>query len=102
MIGFNVRLECVTKFCYLGDTLGTGGEGEAARARVRCAWTELKELYPILAAHASSYHIKGKKYRACLQRVLIYEIEIWAMKAENLHGLEKTDRMMVRWMCGVS
>ena len=34
----NVKLECVTKFCYLGDTLGAGGGAEeAARARVRCA-----------------------------------------------------------------
>ena len=26
----------------------------------------------------------------------------WAMKAENMHSLEKAERMMVRWMCGVS
>ena len=24
------------------------------------------------------------------------------MKAENLHSLERAERMMVRWMCGVS
>ena len=24
------------------------------------------------------------------------------MKAENLHSLERTERMMMRWMCGVS
>ena len=29
----NVKLECVPKFCYLGDTLGAGGVDEAARAR---------------------------------------------------------------------
>ena len=29
----------MSKFCYLGDTLGSGGGVvEAARARVRCAW----------------------------------------------------------------
>ena len=34
-----VKVECVSKFCYLGDTLGSGGGVvEAARARVRCAW----------------------------------------------------------------
>ena len=33
-----VKVECVPKFCYLGDTLGSGGGVvEAARARVRCA-----------------------------------------------------------------
>ena len=34
--------------------------------------------------------------------MLIYGTETWAMKAENLRSLERTERMMVRWMCGVS
>ena len=39
----NVKLECVTKFCYLGETLGAGGGAEeAARARERCAWAKFK------------------------------------------------------------
>ena len=59
---------------------------EAARARVRCPWAKFKELSPILAARG----------------VLTYGTETWAMKAENLHSLERTERMMVRWMCGVS
>ena len=33
----NMKLECVPKFCYLGDILGAGGGAdEAARARVQC------------------------------------------------------------------
>ena len=33
----NVKLECATKFCYLGDTFGAGGGAEeAARAREMC------------------------------------------------------------------
>ena len=28
--------------------------------------------------------------------------ETWAMKADDLKSLERTERMMVRWMCGVS
>ena len=99
----NVKLECVPKFCYLGDTLGAGGGAdEAARARVRCAWAKFKELSPILTAHGASYHIKGKIFRACVQSVLTYGTETWAMKAENLQSLGRAERMMVRWMCGVS
>ena len=45
---------------------------------------------------------KGKIYRACVQSVLTYGTEIWAMKVANLQSLERTERMMVRWMCGVS
>ena len=34
--------------------------------------------------------------------VLTYRTDAWAIKAENLHSLERTERMMVRWICGVS
>ena len=69
----NVKLECVPKFCYLGDTLGAGeGVEEAARARVRCAWAKFKELSPILTARGASYRIKGKIYKACVQSALTY------------------------------
>ena len=99
----NVKLECVTKFCYLGDTLGAGGGAEeAARARVRCAWVKFKELSPILTARDALYRIKGKIYRACVQSILTYGTETWEMKIANLQSLERTELMMVRWMCGVS
>ena len=74
----------------------------AARARVRCAWAKFKELSSILTARDVSHRMKGKIFRACVQSVLIYGTETWAMKAENLRSLERTERMMVRWMCGVS
>ena len=50
----------------------------------------------------ASYHIKGKIYKACVQSALTYGTETWAMKIANLQSLERTERMMVRWMCGVS
>ena len=51
-----VKLECVIKFCYLGDTLGAGGGAdEAARAKMRFDWAKFKELSPILTASSSSF-----------------------------------------------
>ena len=36
-------LECVGKFCYLGDMIGSGcGAEEASRARVQCAWGKFR------------------------------------------------------------
>ena len=73
----NVKLECVPKFCYLGDTLGAeGGVEEAARAGVRCAWAKFKEISPILTARGASYRIKGKIYKACVQSVLAYGTDL--------------------------
>ena len=96
-----VEIEANVKFCHLDDTLGAGG-GVKEAARVRSAWAKFRELSPILTACGASYHIKGKIYRACAWSVWTYGTETWEMKAENLHGLERAERMMVRWMCGVS
>jgi hypothetical protein len=32
----------------------------------------------------------------------VYGSETWPMKVDDMHRLERTERMMVRWMCGVS
>ena len=74
---------------------------EAARARVRCAWAKFKELSPILTVRGASYRIEGRISSAFVQSVLIYGTETWVMKADDLRSLERTERMMVRWMCGV-
>ena len=46
--------------------------------------------------------LKGKIYSACVQSVLTYGTETWAMKVANRQSLERMERMMVRWMCAVS
>ena len=96
-------MECVDKFCYLDDVIGAGGGAEeAARARVRCAWAKFRELAPILTFRGASLKVKGKVYMVCVQRVMVYGSETWPMKVEDMQRLERTERMMVRWMCGVS
>ena len=70
------------------------GADEAARARVRCAWAKFKELSPILTACGAFYHMKGKIFRACVQSVLTYGTETWAMKAENRQSLGKAERTL--------
>ena len=101
-IGDGQSLECVGKFCYLGSMIAAGGgAGEASRARVRCAWAKFRELAPILTSRGASLKVKGQVYRACVQTVLVYSSETWPMKAEDLQRMERAERMMVRWMCGV-
>src|SRR5665811_2190354 len=54
-MGQDCGIECVDKFCYLGDMIGAGGGAEdAARARVRCAWGKFRELAPILTSRGAS------------------------------------------------
>ena len=77
-----------------------GGAGSAAM-RVRSAWCKFNELLQILMAKGVSLHIKGVIYRACVQRVMVYKSETWPVKVEDMQRLERTERMMMRWMCGV-
>ena len=32
---------------------------------------------------------------------MVYGSKTWAMKAEDMQRPERTERMMIRWMCGV-
>jgi len=45
--------------------------------------------------------VKGKVYRSCIQSVLGYASETWAMKVQDIARLERPEQMMVRWMCVV-
>ena len=87
----------------MSDTLEAGGGAEdAAKTRVRCAWSKYNELIPILTLRGVSLKTKGKLYEACVQNVLVYGSETWPLKAEDLERLARTERSMVRWMYGVS
>ena len=65
------NVECVEKFCYLGDMIGCGGGAEeASRARVRCARAKFRELSPLLTARGTSLKVKGKLYVRSMFSVL--------------------------------
>ena len=78
-----------TSFCYFGDMIGSGGGAEDAFSmRVKCAWGQFKELSPIHTARRASLKLKGKVYRTCVQSVMVYGSETWAMKAEDMQRLK--------------
>ena len=78
MLGNNDKMEVVEKFCYLGDVIGKeGGAEESSIARVRCPWGKFMDLKMLLTARGPSLSVKGKIYRACVQRVLGYGSETW-------------------------
>ena len=95
-------LECVDKFCYLGDMIGKGGGAvEAVRYRVRCAWGKFNEIRPLLASRGFPLKLKGKLYRTCVQSVLLYGSETWALRVEDINTLKRWENWMLRIMCGI-
>src|SRR6184192_2346084 len=56
----------------------------------------------LLTARGASLRVKGKIYRACVQRVLVYGNETWPMKKDDMQRLVRMENNMVRWMSGVT
>ena len=47
------------------------------------------------------WNVWTKSLSDFVQSVMVYGSETWAMKAEDMQRLERTERMIIRWMCGV-
>ena len=45
---------------------------------------------------------KGRLFGACVRTVILHGCETWAVKEEDMMRLERADRAMIRWICGVS
>ena len=46
--------------------------------------------------------MKGKAYNACVQCVMTYGSETLSMRAEDMRGLERAVKIMIRWICRVA
>ena len=44
---------------------------------------------------------RGKIFNVCVGSVLLYGSECWAMRKKDKARLERNDRAMLRWICGV-
>ena len=47
-----------------------------------------------------SLRLRRKFYRMCILRVMMYGME--PTRAAEVRRLERAERMMIRWMCGVT
>src|SRR3954462_2933025 len=56
----------------------------------------------VVTVTGASLRVKGKIYRACVQSVLVYGSETWAMKVADMQRLLRTENNIVRWMSGVT
>ena len=96
------ELEVVDTFCYLGDTInGGGGCSPSVVKRVRAAWGKFRELLPLVTSRAVSPSSRGYIYSTYIRKVLTYASESWAPTVADIQKLQRNDRAMIRWICGV-
>ena len=46
--------------------------------------------------------MKGNVYSACVQCVMTNGSETWPMRVEDMRRLERAEKMMIKWICGVT
>ena len=95
------EVERVNGFCCLGDRQNASGGCEAAvTARVRIGWVRFRECEELLLGNRFPLKLKGKVYRCCVRSAILYESETWCLKENEKAILRRTERAMVRAMCG--
>ena len=45
--------------------------------------------------------MKGKVYKRCVRSAMLYESEAWCLREKEMTILRRTERAMIRAMCGV-
>ena len=94
------KVETVNGF-YFGDRLNASGGCEAAvTARVRIVWVKFRECGKLLLGNRFPLKMKGKVCRCCVRSAMLYGSETWCLKENEKAILRRTERAMVRAMCG--
>ena len=96
------KVETVKGFYYLGDRLNaSGGCENAVTARTRIGWMKFRECGELLLGRRFSLKIKGMVYRSCVRSAMLYGSETWCLRENEAAIMRRTERAMVRAMCGV-
>ena len=85
------EVETVKRFCYLGDRLNASGGCETA------VTSGVEEL---LRERRFSLRMKGMIYRSCVRSAMLYGNETWCLRGSEMAILRRTEKVMVRSMCG--
>jgi len=84
------------------DRMNASGCCEAAvTARTRIVWLKFQKHGEILHGKRYLLKLKGKIYRSCERSAILYESETWCLGEKKLSILRRTERAMIRAMCGM-
>ena len=96
------EVETVRGFCYLGDRVNASGGCEAVViVRARIGWVKYKECGELLSSKRFSLKIKRMVYRSCVRSAMLYGSETWCLRENGMAILRRTEKSMLRAMCGV-
>ena len=98
------KISYVMKWEQLGNSHGRvsvgGGCEAAATARTRCGWVTLRECGELLYGRLS-LKLKWAVYKSNVRPAILFGSEAWFLKESEMGKLQRTERSMVRALCGV-
>ena len=93
------KLEMVPSFCFPGDCLYSGGGCELTTiTRCRVTWGK----FNVLTSRSFPITSRRRVYNLCVKSAMLHTSETWAPTSSDLHHLQRGDRAMICWMCGVT
>ena len=96
-----VEVETVNRIFYLRDRINSSGGCQAeVTGRVRIGWVRFKECGEVLLKNRFPLKMKSKVYRCCARSAILYGSEAWCLKENQKAILKRTERAMVRDICG--
>ena len=96
------EVENVKELCCLGNRLNaSSGRDTAVTSRVRIGWMKFKECGELLLGRRFSLRMNEMIYRSCVRSAMLYGSETWRLRETEMAILRRTERAMVRSMCGV-
>ena len=68
---------------------------------VRIGWIKFRKCGELLHGRRFSLRMKGMVYLSCARSAMLYGSETWCFRKSEIAILRRTERAMVRSMCGV-
>ena len=94
-------VKTVTEFSCLANRINSGGCVAAMTSRTRLGWVKFRECQDFLCRKKFPLKINGIVYKSCVRSAIIYGSETWSLGQNEIGILQRTERAMVRSMCGV-
>ena len=95
-------METVSEFINHGARVNAGGGCEAVvTVRTRCGLAKLWECGELLYGRTFPLKLKGPVDKSYVWPAILYGREAWCLKESEMGVLRKTERSMLRAMCGV-
>ena len=69
--------------------------------RKRCGCVKLRECDELLYGSKFPLKLKEAVYKSYIRSLMLYESEAWCLKESEMEISQRTERSMVRTMCGV-